>query len=82
MPMLPNQKARAVARKDHPAAQVTKAFSNMRERCRYYRGIKESDAQRQCTHPDNRQPAPTNWCTMEDCPLLRERAAFENLGWD
>lgn len=69
-----------VSRADHPAAAVTRAFSDMRESCPHYQGIKEEREDRQCTHADNECPGA--WCAIDACPLLHERARYESLGWD
>ena len=75
------QKYRAVMREGHPAAAVVIAFGTMRENCTYYRGIKENDDSLQCTHKEaNRGWG--NWCAMDCCPLLHERAQAESMGWD
>lgn len=80
MPYMTKQKERAVLRLDHPAAAVVAAFGEMREKCRHYRGIKLKEDSLQCTHPDMERHE--NWCAMDVCPLLRERAQVESLGWD
>jgi hypothetical protein len=77
--MMSRQKQVAVMRKDHPAAPVVSAFADMREKCRHYRGIKDHDESLQCTHQDASRMS--NWCAMDCCPLLRERAQAESLGW-
>jgi len=73
------QKYRAVMREDHPAAGVVAAFVAMRDGCRHYRGIKVSDTSLQCRHADADRES--NWCAMDCCPLLRERASAEAVGW-
>ena len=79
--MMTKQKLRAVMRDDHPAAKVVDAFWDMRERCRFYTGIKDHADSLQCRHPDNRRDCGT-WCAMDVCPLLHERAQAHNVGWD
>ena len=74
------QKQSAVMREDHPAAKVVAAFSDMRETCRHYRGIKKRDDSLQCAHQDASRLS--NWCAMDCCPLLQERAEAEALGWN
>jgi len=79
--VMSKQKYRAVMREGHPAEKVVGAFGEMRENCGYYRGIKERDDSLQCTHKDATRGW-GNWCAMDLCPLLRERAQAENLGWE
>lgn len=65
---------------NHPAAAVVEAFGAMREACRHYHGIKMTDDEHQCTHPENELCG--HWCAMDACPLLRDRAREFSLGWD
>ena len=67
--------------KEHPAEKVVEAFDEMRERCGDYHGIKEDHDSLQCTHKDA-DDRNGNWCAMDTCPLLREKAREYNLGWD
>lgn len=74
------QAIRAAARADHPMRQAVDAFAEARETCRHYRGIKASNASRQCTHASH--PESGNWCAMDCCPLLRQRAEWVGVGWN
>ena len=58
---------------------VALAFGEARELCPHYTGIKEDDDSRQCSHQHNR--AWGSWCAMDQCPLLRDSARAQNLGW-
>lgn len=78
--MMSPQKKNAVMRDSHPAKPVVDAFFDMRENCRHYRGIKDDERSLQCGHPDASRAS--NWCAMDQCPLLRERARAESAGWD
>jgi hypothetical protein len=71
---------RAAARTDHPMAATVAAFEQARETCRHYRGIKSSDASRQCTHAGHMGSG--NWCAMDFCPLLRQCAGWVGVGWN
>ena len=71
---------RAAARADHPMAATVAAFEQARESCRHYRGIRKSDASRQCAHASH--PEAGNWCAMDCCPLLRQRAEWVGVGWN
>lgn len=73
-------KHRAVMRPNHPAVAVVGAFFEMRDSCQHYRGCKKNDASLQCAHKDASRMS--NWCAMDCCPLLKERAAAESVGWD
>jgi hypothetical protein len=79
MPMS-RQEQQAAARNDHPMREVVDGFQQARESCRYYRGIKDSENSRQCTHDRNRGPG--DWCAMDCCPLLRQRAEWVGIGWN
>lgn len=72
------QKKQAIAREDHPAAQVVSSFLEMREGCRFYRGIKNTPESLQCTHPGASRAS--NWCALHDCPLVEERADYHSVG--
>jgi len=72
--------ANDVMREDHPARHVVAGFWKMRESCDNYTGIKDDTDGRQCLH--DAHPQCGNWCAMDCCPLLRERARAENVGWD
>lgn len=39
--------------------------------CGYYNGAKEDDED-QCRHPKARSCGTGSWCSMEECPLLKE----------
>lgn len=67
-------------REDHPARRVVGEFWKMRERCQHYHGIKDETDDSQCTHAENGHTG--SWCAMDCCPLLRERARAESVGWD
>ena len=79
MPMS-QQAQRAAAREDHPMAAAVAAFETARETCRHYRGIKTREDSRQCTH--DRNHADGDWCAMDCCPLLRQRAEWAGIGWN
>lgn len=74
---LTTQKKQASARADHPAAKVVGAFHEMRESCSHYRGIKNRPESLQCTHKSASRVS--NWCAMDCCPLVRERALSESV---
>lgn len=59
---------------------VVFAFGEAREACPHYTGIKEDDSCKQCTHDDNDDMG--HWCAMDVCPLLKQAARSESLGWD
>lgn len=80
MAYMTKRKYKAVMRPNHPARSVVAAFSEMREGCGHYRGIKVYDHSLQCTHKDASRLS--NWCAMDCCPFLQERAQAESLGWD
>ena len=67
-------------REDHPARHVVAECWKMREGCQHYHGIKDGLDDSQCTHSDNDHTG--SWCAMDCCPLLRERARAESVGWD
>ncbi len=67
-------------REDHPARLVVGEFWKMRESCEQYHGIKDERDDCQCTHPENDHTG--SWCAIDCCPLLRERARAESVGWD
>lgn len=71
---------RAAARADHPMAATVAAFEAAREGCPHYRGIKTRDDSRQCRHASN--PSEGDWCGMDCCPLLRQRAEWAGIGWN
>jgi hypothetical protein len=73
------QEYTAATRIDHPMAAVVAAFGEAREKCRFYTGIKERDDSRQCTH---KHSGIGDWCAMDCCPLLKQRAAALSVGWD
>ena len=70
-----------IMRADHPALAVVNAFFDMRESCKHYRGMIEKEGDDQCKHTENRSST-TSWCAMDTCPLLRERARAQGIGWD
>lgn len=55
-------------------------FFNVRERCAHYGGVKEYPETEQCSHQANSSSG--IWCAMDSCPLLRELAQDEGIGWD
>lgn len=59
---------------------VVTEFFNVREGCSHYSGIKEDPTESQCLHRWNSSPG--SWCSMDFCPLLRELAQDEGIGWD
>lgn len=71
------QEQTAAARSDHPMAAVVYEFQDARETCRYYTGMKVRDDSRQCKHKDR---GPGDWCAMDCCPLLRQRATWAGIG--
>lgn len=76
----PNFPAPPNPHRDHPAQHVVTAFHRMREGCEHYHGIKDETDDSQCTHGENDHVG--SWCAMDCCPLLRERARYESVGWD
>lgn len=76
------QKYRAVMRPKHPARTIVAAFHDMRENCKHFRGIKVREESLACTHKDASRVGYGNWCAMDCCPLIRERAQAEGLGWN
>lgn len=78
MPMS-RQEQVAAARADHPMAATVAAFQESRETCRFYTGIKTHDSSRQCCHKNS---GDGDWCAMDCCPLLRQRAEWAGIGWN
>ena len=74
------QEQRAAERADHPMREVVDSFQVAREACRHYRAIKTREDSRQCTHDHNH--ATGNWCAMDCCPLLIQRAKWVGIGWN
>ncbi|MBK1614986.1 hypothetical protein CKO44_16070 [Rubrivivax gelatinosus] len=60
--------------------EAVDAFQTARESCRHYRGFKAREEARQCTHASH--PESGNWCAMDSCPLLRQRAEWVGIGWN
>jgi hypothetical protein len=61
-------------------AAAVAAFEAARDNCSHYRGIKTREDSRQCTHAGHLESG--NWCAMDCCPLLRQRAEWVGVGWN
>ena len=67
-----------MSNKEQPMKLVVDAFSDARDGCKFYTGIKDQVESRQCT----KQHGSGTWCAMDVCPLLRDEARAASLGWD
>lgn len=78
--MMTRQEHKKAMRDDHPAKKVVGEFFDMREKCKHYTGMKNSHSDAQCKHRENYGTG--QWCAMDVCPLLIQRAQAESVGWD